>query len=148
MGTASRNALKGYTYQQSVFMLFLSIMDTEHKIIKITAEALATKKFDAIYIECKSHEIEQTEKYRIQVKNYPDISVKNISITEHILSIKNNSNEFIPDDNNILIVNTENIATKESFMGLSCIELNGITIIPLTPEQIADIIWLIDKNKQ
>ena len=24
-------------------------------------------------------------------------------------------------------------------MGLSCIELNGITIIPLTPEQIADI---------
>jgi len=139
MGTASRNALKGYTYQQSVFVLFLSIMDTEHKITKITAEALDTKKFDDVYIECKSNEIEHAEKYRIQVKNYSNISVEDISITEHILSIKNNNNEFVPDDNNIVIVNTENIATTESFMGLSCMELNGITIIPLTPEQIVDI---------
>lgn len=29
MGEVARNSLKGYTYQQSVFILFLGLMDTE-----------------------------------------------------------------------------------------------------------------------
>lgn len=138
MGAIARRSLKGYTYQQSVFTLFLSIMDTERSIAKITAEALNTKNFDDIYFECVPDGEVAGETYRIQAKNYPDTAVKDISITEHILSIKGNDNEFSPSDNNILIVNTTRITGTESFMGLSCTKLNGITIIPLTPEQIAD----------
>ena len=48
MGAIARRSLKGYTYQQSVFALFLSIMDTERNIAKITAEALSAKNFDDI----------------------------------------------------------------------------------------------------
>ena len=40
MGEVARNSLKGYTYQQSVFILFLGLMDTERTIGKIIVEAL------------------------------------------------------------------------------------------------------------
>ena len=138
MGATARNSLKGYSYQQSVFALFLSIMDTERSIAKITAEALNTKNFDDIYLECVSDGADSGKTYRIQVKNYQDTTIEDISITEHILSIKGNDNEFNPSDNNILIVNTTQIVGTEFFMGFPCRKLKGITIIPLTPEQIAD----------
>lgn len=135
MNKVARRSLKGYSYQQSVFALFLSIMDTERNIAKITAEALDTKNFDDIYIEYMADE---KKSYRIQVKNYPNVTTKDILITEHILSIKGNDNEFVPTDNNVLIVNTAQITGTESFMGLPCTKLKNIIIIPLTPEQIAD----------
>lgn len=138
MGLRARNALKGYTYQQSVFALFLTIMDTERSIAKITVEALNTNNFDDMVFECKPNGEESKNSYNVQVKNYPDTTIEDISITDHILGIKGNENEFIPTDNNILIVNTTRIAGTESFMGLPCRKLKGITIIPLTPEQIAD----------
>lgn len=138
MGATARRAIKGYTYQQSVFALFLSIMDTERNIAKITVEALNTKNFDDIYLECVSDGEVPGKTYRIQAKNYPDTTMEDISITEHILSIKQNDNEFSPSDNNILIVNTTQIAGTETFMGLPCRKLKSVTIIPLTPEQIAD----------
>lgn len=43
MGAIPRNAIKGYSYQQNIFILFLAIMDTERKISKITLEATETK---------------------------------------------------------------------------------------------------------
>ena len=81
MGEVARNSLKGYTYQQSVFVLFLGIMDTERTIGEIVVEAVDTKNFDDIYLkdviigECNK------SSYRIQVKNYPgtcddDIKIK------------------------------------------------------------------------
>lgn len=51
MGKVARNSIKGYTYQQSIFTLFLAIMDTERRISKIELEALDTKNFDDIYVE-------------------------------------------------------------------------------------------------
>ena len=45
MGVTPRNAIKGYSYQQSIFILFLALMDTERKISKITVEATDTKQF-------------------------------------------------------------------------------------------------------
>ena len=48
MGEIARNSIKGYTYQQSVFILFLAMMDTERNISKITVEALDTINFDDI----------------------------------------------------------------------------------------------------
>lgn len=42
----SRNSMKGYTYQQHVFAMFLALMDTERQISKIEVESLDTKNFD------------------------------------------------------------------------------------------------------
>ncbi|MEG2575721.1 MAG: hypothetical protein RSA41_06790 [Christensenella sp.] len=138
MEKVARNSLKGYTYQQSVFILFLSIMDTERNISKIEVEALNTKHFDDMYFEHIPNGEQDGLSYRVQAKNYPDTSIKDIVISNNTVTIKGNSNEFVPTDNNILIINTNEIAATDSFMGLSCINLNTIIVIPLTPEQIAE----------
>jgi len=138
MGKVARNSLKGYTYQQSVFILFLSIMDTERNITKIEVEALDTKNFNDIYFECISSGEQDGLSYRVQAKNYPDTSLEDIVISNNVMTIKGNNNRFVPTDNNILIINTTLIGTTDTFMGFPCTKLNNIIVIPLTPEQIAN----------
>lgn len=138
MGKIARNTLKGYNYQQRIFILFLSVMDTERNIGKIIVEALDTKNFDDIYIQdviCKDKE---KKSYRIQVKNYSDVSMDNIKIDGSVLNINGNKNEFDANDNNILIVNSSSIETNGYFMGFECTELDNLIIIPLTSKQVSD----------
>lgn len=80
MGLVARNSLKGYTYQQSVFILFFSIMDTERNISKIEIEALDTKNFDDMYFDSLSNGEQARSSYPIhQAKNYPNISIEDIA---------------------------------------------------------------------
>jgi len=138
MGEVARNSLKGYTYQQSVFVLLLGIMDTERTIGEIVVEAVDTKNFDDIYL--KDVVIGECNKssYRIQVKNYPGTCDDDIKIKGNVLSINGNKNSFDTEDNNILIVNSTLIETNSEFMGLACAKRDNIIIIPLTHEQIVD----------
>ena len=87
MGEVARNSLKGYSYQQSVFILFLALMDTERVISKIIVEALDTKNFDDIYIECIQSEDFNYDAFRIQVKNYADTKLEDIRINNNNLTI-------------------------------------------------------------
>jgi len=95
-------------------------MDTKRIIDKIIVEALDTKNFDDIYIECIQCEEFDKRSFHIQVKNYNDTKLENIIIGTNNLTIKGNKNEFNPSDNNILVVNTLSIETDESFLGLPC----------------------------
>lgn len=108
-------------------------MDTERTIVKIESEAEGTRQFDDLYIE-----MSDGTTYRVQVKNYPETTLKDITITSNIVSIKNNQNVYNPSDNNILLINTEQIDTDTSFMGFPAITKSNITIIPLTEEDIAN----------
>lgn len=129
----ARNSLKGYTYQDYVFTLFLAKMDIERNIVKIESEALDTKQFDDIYIEVNDGTV-----YRIQAKNYPETQMSDIVITKHIVTIKRNENQYDSNDNNIMIINTNQIVTDTEFMGLPAVNIDGIIIIPLTEEQITE----------
>lgn len=138
MGEIARRTLKGYSYQQSIFTLFLAFMDTERIISKIVVETLDTKNFDDIFLEDVQYEGTDSRAYRIQVKNYPCAELRDIKISKNVLSIDGNKNEFEPTDNNIFVINTKLIETDDNFMGLPCTKMDGIIIIPLTPEQVAD----------
>lgn len=138
MGEVARNSLKGYTYQQSVFILFLGLMDTERTIGKIIVEALDTKNFDDIYLKDVIIDTCKKESYRIQVKNYPNVSDESIKIDNNVLNINGNKNSFDEADNNVLVVNSALIETDDEFMGFACVRKENITIIPLTPKKIAD----------
>lgn len=138
MGEVARNSLKGYTYQQSVFILFLGLMDTERTIGKIIVEALDTKNFDDIYLKDVIIDTCKKESYRIQVKNYPNVSDESIKIDNNVLNINGNKNSFDEADNNVLVVNSALIETDDEFMGFACVRKENITIIPLTPKKVAD----------
>ncbi len=133
MGQAARNALKGYTFQHYIFTLFLAKMDVERKIKKLESEAIISGNFDDLYIEA-------TEIYRVQVKNYPSTTLDDIVITEDSVKIKGNSNNYNQEENNIVIINTDQIETDSEFMGFPAVELNGITILPLTPNSVQTLI--------
>lgn len=133
--SASRNAYEGYTYQQYIFTLFFAKMDTEREIRKIVAEAPKTKQFDDLYIELNNN-----NKYRIQIKNYSGTTLDDITITENVLIIRGNRNQYEQEDNNILIVKTDQIVTNGKFMGLDSTEKDGIVIIPLVEETVKELI--------
>lgn len=82
MNSASRNAFKGYTYQQYIYSLMVSKMDAERYINNIDAEVDVDNNFDDIYIQTDN------TKYRIQVKNYPDLTLKHIKIDNNTVYIK------------------------------------------------------------
>lgn len=129
----ARNSLKGYNYQNYIFTLFLAKMDTERQIIKIESESLNTKQFDDLYIG-----MEDGTSYHIQAKNYAGTQIEDIIITDHIVKIKTNENQYENTDNNVLIVNTDRIATDTEFIGLPAVNKDGIIIIPLTEEQVTE----------
>ena len=133
MAGVTRNSLKGYTFQQYILTLFVAKMDTEHSISKIESEAPFTKQFDDIYLYTTSG-----DEYRIQVKNYPGTKLSDLEISTDVVVIKNNRNIFDPNDNNILVINTDQIETNTFFMGLPAVIINGITILPLTESMVTD----------
>lgn len=138
MGATPRNAIKGYSYQQSIFILFLALMDTERKISKITVEAIDTKHFDDLYLEEVLCENSKRKSYRIQVKNYPGTTMADVIVTNNCVTVKNNKNDYAISDNNILVINSNLIETTSTFMGLPCAQKDNIIIIPMTPEQCAE----------
>ena len=133
MRKVARNALKGYNYQNYIFTLFLAKMDIERHIIKIESEALHTKQFDDIHIE-----MDDGTDYRIQAKNYAGTTLDDIIISEHIVKIKTNENQYNSDDNNVMIINTNKILTDTDFMGLPAVIKDGIIIVPLTEESVTE----------
>lgn len=128
--------MKGYTYQQHVFAMFLALMDTERQISKIEVESLDTKNFDDMYMETVG---ENKSSYRVQIKNYPDTLIGDIKIENSKVVIKNNVNEYDSPDTNVLVVNTDKIVIDDKFMGLFCTRINDIVIIPLTVDTIMDL---------
>ncbi|TCK98534.1 hypothetical protein EDC19_0963 [Natranaerovirga hydrolytica] len=133
MGQVARNALKGYTFQHYIFTLFVAKMDVERKIKKIESEMIISGNFDDLYIEAN-------ENYRIQVKNYPSTTLDDIVITRGSVRIKGNSNDYNQDENNIVVINTDQIDTDSEFMGFPARKVNGIVIIPLTPNDVQELL--------
>lgn len=138
MGEIPRNAIKGYSYQQSIFILFLALMDTERKISKIIMEAIDTKHFDDLYLEETFGEDSKQKSYRIQIKNYPGTTLSDVIVTDDCVTIKNNKNDYMSSDNNVLVINSNQIETTSTFMGLPCTQKGNIVIIPMTPEKCAE----------
>ena len=133
MGQVARNALKGYTFQHYIFTLFLAKMDVERKITRIESETIIKGNFDDLYIEAD-------ENYRIQVKNYPGITLADINISNGSVRIKGNSNEYNQEENNIVIINTDKIDTDSEFMGIPVRNVNGIIIIPLKQSGVQNLL--------
>ncbi len=130
MALVTRNSLKGYVFQNYIFTLLLAKMDTERKITKMESESNTPGQFDDIYVE------ENENSFRIQVKNYPDTTLDDIVISDSVLTIKGNKNKLCSSDNNILIVNSSKIETDTTFMGFDAVVLDGIYVVPLTPERV------------
>lgn len=148
---STRNSLKGYTYQQTVFALFVAIMDLDRKILSVESESPTPGNFDDLKIRTKTKEdgSEDARVYRVQVKNYDGITINGIhvvegtSITDSYVKARQAISHFDPNDNNVFIVNSENIKTDSEVLSLPAKKVNGVWIVPLTSSWIADF---LDEN--
>ena len=85
----TRNSFKGYTYQHFVYCYFMSLMDTERRLIEIDAEVAEGQQFDDIMVA------DEAKKYYIQAKNYPGTTFEDIVIEDDTIKVKNNTKVFI-----------------------------------------------------
>lgn len=131
----ARNALKGYVYQHLIFTFFVCYMDTTRCIKKIEAEPSTDKQIDDIFVESKDQTV-----YKIQAKNYKEVSLGDIEVTDKHIIVKGNYNSFNPIDNNVLILNNCKITPNTSLFGVPALRYKGITIISLSDEQVKDYI--------
>ena len=142
-----RNSLKGYTYQQYIFAILLAKMDVDREIDVIESEAIGTKQFDDVYIKMKNG-IE----YRVQVKNYRDITLDDISVSGNIARIKTNANEYNSEDNNVMIVKMESMdvtGTETDFLGIPAVKIDDIIVVPVSTYDAENYLqsWYINEER-
>ncbi|MBC1474073.1 hypothetical protein HB852_05555 [Listeria grandensis] len=129
--TITRRAFKGYVYQQQVLSFFIALMDTKRDIYEIEAENIVKHNFDDLRVV-------RDKEYFIQIKNYPKMTMDDIKIKDKNIIMLGNKNEYDANKNNVIVVNSENIVTTTDFWGLEAALINGIYVIPLTPDNIID----------
>lgn len=140
MSSVTRNAAKGYTYQQFIYWLLISKMDVYRDIEYIEVEKDVSHNFDDCYLESKS------KKYYFQVKNKRNrngemISLNEIKIDDEKVTLLSSTKIHYQKDNiNILILNTDKIETNTEILGLPAYKLGAVYIIPLTPDKAKEIV--------
>jgi len=143
MSQQPRNALSGYVFQNLVYFLFVSIMDINKEIVSITAEKKVTHNFDDIYIKCEN------EEYYIQVKNYQNFKLSDITIEDNIIKIKrHNPVNYDYTKKNILIFESDDLSEGNSIFGIDCVIYDRIYIILLNSERIYAILCNLLEDKR
>jgi len=133
MAKIARNAFKGYTYQQYIFFLMVAKMDCDREIDFIEEESIVKHNFDDLNVQI------QDSYYDIQVKNYPDLKIEDITVDKINIFIKGNRSR-LSKNTNIVIVNTDKIQCNTSIFGLDAFLITGVYIVPITPSLVQEII--------
>jgi hypothetical protein len=129
----ARNALAGYTYQQKVAFYFLTLMDVEREIKKLTIEANVDHNFDDLYIETRD------KKFYCQMKDYLDIKLTDITIKNGIISIKG-SPHTLSTDINVIFIKDINIKSTDNIFGIPCTIIDNVYIISISRLKLIDMI--------
>lgn len=123
----ARNSFSGYTYQQLILALFVVLMDTNNRLYEIESESIVDHQFDDLKISGE-------EDIYVQIKNYPNTTLNDLSVNDDLFVIKGNKNKINRNLKNIVIINTNEIKTNNEILGLEATKLEDVYIIPMTTE--------------
>lgn len=125
-----RNAFSGYSYQQQVTFLLLTIMDVERNISKIEIEANTEDKFDDLIITIKE------VSYQFQIKDFKNVKIDDLKIQNDDISIKKKSHK-LSKNHNIIFFKKIRIDPNVDFLGLKGFEFDkDVWIVSLSRKQI------------
>lgn len=127
--SVTRNSFSGYTYQQLILTLFVALMDTDGQINEIESESDVDHQFDDLKISGE-------EEIHVQIKNYPDTTLNDLSVDEDLFIIKGNKNKINRKLKNVVVINTNRIEPNTEILGLKATKLDEIYVIPMTTELI------------
>ncbi|HIC8755354.1 ATP-binding protein [Elizabethkingia anophelis] len=129
-----RNAYSGYTYQKHVTLLLLSIMDVERNISQIEIETKIDDDFDDLIITT------ETDNYQFQIKDFEDITLKNLDVKENEIYIKGKAHK-LSDKKNIIFFKQIDFEPNEHILDFPCYKFKeNIFFVSLSRTQIHDSI--------
>lgn len=131
MAQVTRNALKGYSYQDYIYMLFMALMDTSEDILAIDAEVGKDKKkhdFDDMKLYTKDRE------YLVQAKDYKEFDQSKFRVDSVSITVNNVTSKLSKDTENIFILHNCSLETDCCIWGLNAIAKDNLYIIPLPAE--------------
>lgn len=123
----TRNSFSGYTYQQLILALFVVLMDTDDRLSEIESESIVDHQFDDLKISGE-------EDIYVQIKNYPNTTLNDLSLNDDLFVIKGNKNKINRNLKNIVVINTNEIKTNNEILGLKATKLEDVYVIPMTTE--------------
>ncbi len=128
MAQVTRNALKGYSYQDYVYILFITLMDTDDEILLIDAEVGKNKKkhdFDDIRLFTREKE------YLVQAKDYKEFDKDKFKVDSDSITVNDVTSKLSKDTGNIFVLHNCPLETDCCVWGLNAIEKDNLFIIPL-----------------
>lgn len=131
MAQVTRNALKGYSYQDYIYILLMTLMDTCEEILAIDAEVGKDKKkhdFDDIRIYTRDKE------YLVQVKDYKEFDQNKFKVDSESITVNDVTSKLNKDTGNIFVLHNCSIVTDCCIWGLNAIAKDNLYIIPLPAE--------------
>lgn len=135
-----RNAYSGYTYQQHVTFLLLSLMDVERHITHIEIEAKTDDHFDDLVVSFNR------TSYQFQIKDFETICLSNISIDGNEIYLQGKPHKLSKKKN---IIFFKHLAFKPNskILGFPCYKLaKNIFLVSLSRTQIDDKINELYRN--
>lgn len=127
--SVTRNSFSGYSYQQLILTLFVALMDTDDQINEIESETIVDHQFDDLKISGEKD-------IYVQIKNYPNSTLNDLSLIDDLFVIKGNKNKINRNLKNVVVINTNRIEPNTEILGLKATKLDEIYVIPMTTELI------------
>lgn len=128
MAQVTRNALKGYSYQDYIYILFMALMDTSEEILSIDAEVGKNKKkhdFDDIRLFTRDKE------YLVQAKDYKEFVKDKFKVDSASITVNDVTSKLNKDTGNIFVLHNCPLETDCCIWGLNAIKKDNLYIIPL-----------------
>ena len=129
----SLNALRGYSYQETVFMLFVAKMDIDRQITHIKAEyKTGDHSFDDFVLQTKDNNM-----YCFQVKH--SVDSQNFNIKNGQLQYNGNTLKLSTDAKNVLVMTSVSVENNTELFGIPVYQQDDIYIFNLPPIKIEEM---------
>lgn len=139
MAQVTKNALKGYSFQTYIYVLFSCLMDTDKGIKSMNAEIDKNKSeknhnFDDMLINTDDGE------FYVQIKNYRNLLFEDIQINNEKVKLGDNISYTKPNCKNLVILYDCNIQNNCEIFGLPAYKHEEIFIISVTTDFVCQFI--------
>lgn len=137
MPKLAANAFIGYSFQNKIGCYFVFMMDYHREMQKVEIERISEPddKFDDITI------YDNDNIYKIQVKNYKNLTLDKIKIGNNIIKILDKCIQLLENKKMVVIYHSsEVIESNYNFYGLPAIKQGNVIIIPIDDTKIVTIL--------
>lgn len=133
--SVTKNAFKGYSYQEYIYLLCVVLMDTRADIDWIDAEIGKDKHdFDDIQL------MYNNTKCYFQMKNHKEFSESDYKVESNYVKVNGKKSFIKSDEINVMVMQTSTLVNNSSIFGIPARKEGNLYLITLSADEIAEFI--------